>query len=531
MIIGLIRKFNILMSNNKTIILVLIVSFTANCSFSQVVYFDTVYHFTPWNYWDFARNVIEVDDGYILQGQTSEQNNIDWYRIGFSKIDTVGNQVWMKSYGDTISEWIIGRSGSLIKSSSGGFYSVGTKRTPTDDWVFDQGLIMRYDDNLDTLWTKLHCEKTEPVDTAYMLQQVKQLDNKDLVIVGLAYPYGKTSRIYLIKTDSLGNKIWDKWLGFGSTNYFYSYSVIQTSDHGYAIGGVVHYWPDNQEIDPIVIKTDSLGNQEWIKYLGGPYKDHQAFVANSNNNTIIVGMNIADEPVGTTEYNGRITLAELDIEGNIIWEKKYGSKHYLSRLYCVITLENNSIIATGYHYTDFPHTEGWILKTSSEGDSIWMRNYDYADLSIYSDNWLFDIKATFDGGLIACGDVKPHDPDPGNQDAWVLKLDSNGCDTPNCDPTVIMPIQIANRGSIEVFPNPADKQFVVRCSPDNYREFVERNCVIQVFDLFGRKVKEIKVPKGKEQIIVNVENWKRGLYLLRVSSGDGYAESVKVVIE
>ncbi len=198
---------------------------------------------------------MEIEDGYIIQGQCTDENNAWWYRTGFTKIDTLGNQLLMKSFGDTISEWIVGRSGSFIKSSSGGFYSVGAKRTPQGNWVFDQGLIMRYDNNLDTLWSKLHGDKTEPVDTAYMLQQVKQLENKSLIIIGLAYPYGKVSRIYLLKTDSLGNKLWDKWLGFGDTWYFWSFSIIQTSDKGYALGGLVHYYPGGQKLDPIVIKN------------------------------------------------------------------------------------------------------------------------------------------------------------------------------------------------------------------------------------------------------------------------------------
>jgi len=355
---------------------------------------------------------------------------------------------------------------------------------------------------------------------------VKQLENKDLIIVGLAYPYGKVSRIYLIKTDSLGNKLWDKWLGVGSTVYFFAYSIVQTSDNGFAIGGVVHYWPDNQGIDPIVIKTDSIGNQEWIKYLGGPYKDHQAYVTLSNNSNIIVGMNIADEPVGTTEYYGRITLAELDIEGNIIWEKKYGSKHYLSRLNCLLTLENNSIVATGYHYTNFPHVEGWILKTNSEGDSIWLREYDHAALSEYSVNQLFDIKLTNDGGIIACGDVQPHDPDPGNQDAWVIKLDSNGCDTPNCDPTVIVPLQIAKESSLQAYPNPASNKLTVSCP-----EFINSEALVCLYDIFGRKAREIQVPKGKVAIEIKVNTLNKGLYIFRVTTGRGYSEWIKVVVE
>jgi hypothetical protein len=32
-------------------------------------------------------------------------------------------------------------------------------------------------------------------------------------------------------------------------------------------------------------------------------------------------------------------------------------------------------------------------------------------------------------------------------------------------------------------------------------------------DVFGRKVKEIKVPKGQNEVIVNVSKWNRGIYI------------------
>ncbi len=492
------------------------------------MYFDSVYHFTPWNSWDFARNVIEVEDGYIVQGETSDQFNTSWHRIAFSKIDTMGNKIWQKSYGDTISQWGLASSGSFIKSSSGGFYAIGVKRTPTGNWVFDQGLIMRLDENVDSLWIKLHGDKTEPVDTAYILKQIKQLENKDLISVGLAYHYGETnSRIYLLKTDSLGNKLWDKWLGFGDTWFFYAFSIIQTSDNGFAIGGSVNYWPDAQGIDPIVIKIDSLGNQEWIKYLGGPIRDHQAYVSLSHDNQILAGMNIGHTQYGSTGYSGRICIVKMDNDGNIFWNKEYSGDYHTSRLNSLISLPNGNIVATGNYRKDYPHTIGWILKVNSYGDSIWLREYDRYSLSEDSKYQLFDIKTTSDGGLIACGDAAPHEPDPGNQDAWVIKLDSNGCDTPNCDPTVIIPVErIFRLNEIRIYPNPARDMLVVGSS-----WLVERQWKLEMYDLFGRKVEEIEVPRGREDTRFDVSGWQRGLYLVRVTCEDGDVGCGKVVVE
>jgi len=505
------------------IFLATILSFVTHSQ--QVSYFDNVYPFTSWNYWDFARNVIEVGDGYIVHGQCGDENYYSWYRTGFTKIDTIGNQLWIKSYGDTISEWIIGRSGSFIKSSSGGFYSVGTKRTPEGNWVFDQGLIMRYDNNLDTIWSKLHGEKTEPVDTAYMLQQVKQLDNKDLIIVGLAYPYNETNtRIYLLKTDSLGNKLWDKWLGFGDTRFYWAYSIVQTSDNGFAIGGKVNYWPDAQGTDAIVIKTDSLGNREWIQYFGGPIRDYQAFVTLTPDDNILAGWNIGLTQLGSTSTSGRICISKMDYEGNIIWNKQYSGDIPYNRLESLIALPSGNIVATGSYRPYYPHTTSWILKVNSLGDSLWLREYDRYSLSEDSKYQLFDIKQTSDGGLIACGDAAPHDPDPGNQDAWVIKLDSNGCDTPNCDPTVVIPLLETTESDFIVFPVPVLKDLHIKSVL-----FSKSNYTVSLINIYGRKVEETIVTQGQTEAIIKMGHLPSGLYILHLTCPNGQRLSRKVL--
>jgi hypothetical protein len=498
---------------NKTILGILLFSMILiNETYSQMEYFDSVYHFTPWNSWDFARNVIEVEDGYLIQGQTPDQYDSYWYRMAYTKIDKQGNQLWSKTYGDTIAEWLIGRPGCFVKSSAGGYYSAGTKRTPTEDWVHDEGMIIRYDDELDTLWTKFHGDLYEPWDTAYMLMQMKQLENYDLVFIGLTGAYGEAVRIYLLKTDSLGNKIWDHVYGTGGTRYYYAYSVVQTSDGGFAIGGEYAILGQYQSEQPIIIKVDSLGNKEWIETFGSQYNEFRTVVTLSNDGKITAGSILSDSSFGSTSYVGRIRILKLNNDGSIIWDKLYGERKRNSKTHSIMTLQDGSIISSGYYVTDnYPHIVGWILKVSSEGDSIWMREYDRANLSIYSNNKLFDVKPTSDGGLIACGDIHPHLPDTGNQDAWVIKLDSIGCDTPGCDTTVAIP-EIAYKkkhNDLYIYPNPAHNVLNIIYPITNN----ECRSIISIYDVFGRKVKEIKVPKGQNEVITDVNKWNRGIYI------------------
>ncbi|MCF8236070.1 MAG: T9SS type A sorting domain-containing protein [Bacteroidales bacterium] len=159
------------------------------------------------------------------------------------------------------------------------------------------------------------------------------------------------------------------------------------------------------------------------------------------------------------------------------------------------TFDNKLLFFTNKYDEELDEFDAYLFKLNTElgSDSIYTQQFNYDSLCPYqieSDTIVQD-----NCGLIV-----------GGEEIYVPKEDG--------------------LRRIEVYPNPASSKFIIRCSI-----FEIQKSNVAIFDLFGRKVKEIKVPKGKEEIIVDVESWQKGLYLLRVSSGDGFSESVKVVIE
>ncbi|GAI50293.1 unnamed protein product, partial [marine sediment metagenome] len=71
---------------------------------------------------------------------------------------------------------------------------------------------------------------------------------------------------YLVKTDASGNMEWDKT--FGGSGYDFAHSARQTTDGGYIIAGLTT--SDSAGIaDAYLVKTDTLGNMEWEKFIGG----------------------------------------------------------------------------------------------------------------------------------------------------------------------------------------------------------------------------------------------------------------------
>ena len=209
----------------------------------------------------------------------------------------------------------------------------------------------------------------------------------------------------------------------------------------------------------------------------------------------------------------RINIIKLDNEGNEIWNKKYGESVIHKYLLNVITLNNGNIIAVGSVYKPDPEPErmGWILKTTSNGDSLWYREYKNIN-GEESQNRLKDIISTNDNGFIACGYVLPVQPDTGSQDSWVIKLDSIGCDTAGCDPTVAINENeemesIGDEERMVLYPNPASERINCRLSVVNCR------FSIYVYDMFGRKMDEIRVPEGQQKVQLDVSGYSSGIYI------------------
>ena len=80
---------------------------------------------------------------------------------------------------------------------------------------------------------------------------------------------GVNIAVSLAKTDSNGNIQWTKIFDVGGAIDI-GYSVQQTTDGGYIVGGIANVWANlgGQYGDVYLLKTYASGNMEWEKCLG-----------------------------------------------------------------------------------------------------------------------------------------------------------------------------------------------------------------------------------------------------------------------
>jgi hypothetical protein len=109
------------------------------------------------------------------------------------------------------------------------------------------------------------------------LSSLQQTSNSGYIFAGYSYSGisgNKTTAGYggadywVVKVDAIGNKVWDK--AFGGSSEDYLFTVQQTSDGGYILGGATSApvsgnktSPSYGDFDCWVVKTYASGNKQW----------------------------------------------------------------------------------------------------------------------------------------------------------------------------------------------------------------------------------------------------------------------------
>jgi len=287
----------------------------------------------------------------------------------------------------------------------------------------------------------------------------------------------------------------------------------------------------SQDDDPLLIKVDSFGNQQWLRHLGNPdCTEEYAMVDLAADGNALAGTIYSDSCWGSNAHFSKINIIKISNFNTIIWDKKYGIHKRWLRLNKIRVLENGDIIVTGNYdnATDFTRNEtAWILKTDSAGNELWYREYMLLTAT-FSKNILYNVIPTSDNGFIACGTVWPYPPDTGTQDSWVLKVDSLGCESPgNCwvGQDEIWVKTFTPEKPFIVYPNPVTDKFTLEfhINPEGAE--------LELYNLTGQRVLHGRVPRERDLFEWDIGRIGSGMYILKVSIPGRRAVMEKVVVE
>ena len=305
---------------------------------------------------------------------------------------------WEKTFGGSGFEF----AESVRQTADGGYIIAATTAS------YGAGAYDLYIIKTDVLGNK-EWEKTFGGSDYDCARSVAQTTDGGYIIAGDAKSYGVSRDAYLVKTDALGNKEWEKT--FGGSDYDCARSVEQTTDGGYIIAGDTKSYGAGW-FDAYLVKTDALGNIEWEKTFGGSDYDQAESVAQTTDGGyILVG--------ATTSYdvNGDAYLVKADALGNMEWEKTFGGSDYDYARSVEQTTDGGYILVgdTGSYNVN---GDIYLVKTDALGNIEWEK---IIDSSSWDDG--FSVEQTTDGGYIIAGDTGCNDV---NGDAYLVKTDASG---------------------------------------------------------------------------------------------------------
>jgi len=331
---------------------------------------------------DHARSVVQTNDGgYILAGHTQLRNDTDRQAL-IVKTDPSGNMQWNKTYGDAYTD----EAHAIIQTSDGGYAAAGVTWPSNDSghfWVF------KIDASGNVQWNKTYGGPYN--DNAWSMVGTS---DGGYAIAGFTNNFGLgDSDFWLLKTDASGAEQWNRT--YGTTGNDVAYSVIQTSDGGYAITGRQNghqCW---------LVKTDSSGTMQWNQTYGDARVSNtgQSLVQTSDGGYAIGGFTESFNGSTNTPYD--FWLVKTDPSGNLQWNQTYGG-----------TAEDiaRSIAQTpdgGYALAGYTESYGvgtqdvWFVKTDSSGNMQWNQTFGGANTDVAN-----SMIRTSDGGYALGGNTE-----------------------------------------------------------------------------------------------------------------------------
>ncbi len=218
--------------------------------------------------------------------------------------------------------------------------------------------------------------------------------------------------IYLVKTDADGNEEWSET--FGGTNDDGAYSILQTDDGGYLLGGYTHF--ENEQSQMYLVKTDTNGNEEWSQTYGGSGSEDGYSVIQTSDGGYLLGGD-------TTSFGNasQMYIVKTDANGNEEWSNDFGSGVGESA-YEVIQTSDDGYLVGGY--TSNPNNVGfdniYLVKTDTNGNEEWSQTYGGSSLQVVAKSVIH----TSDGGYLLGGYGRSNGS--GRYEMHIIKIDSNG---------------------------------------------------------------------------------------------------------
>ncbi len=358
---------------------------------------------------DIGYSIIQTSDGGYLIAGNTSSFGAGQSDIYLVKISSIGDVEWTRTIGGPNND----HAQSIIQATDGGYAIVGWTNS------FGAGAqdvyVVKVDQTGTVQWTRTIGGSND--DNGY---SIIQTSDGGYAIAGHTLSYGAGSwDVYVIKLNSTGGLEWRRVVGGSSGDL--GYSIAQTSDGGYTVVGYTSSFAGNYD-KVYVIKLDASGNVQWTSVI---YDDALScctwvfsMTKTSDGGFALTGAN----STFSNGFDGSYDVYFLKTDGSfstigIVRDIGGSAKDEIG--YSIIQTSDGGYAIAGYTYSFGGGGQNvYVVKLNSTGNIQWTRTLGPGIAN--------SIIQTTDGGYAIVGTQ-------GN-DVYFVKLDANGNVCPSCNP-------------------------------------------------------------------------------------------------
>jgi len=326
--------------------------------------------------YDEGRSIVQVaDGGFAVAGTYS---GVDTFGIWVLRINPTGDTLWTKIFGG--SEFTTGNS--IIETSDSGFVVAGFSSNFTNDDAW----VLRLNSAGDTIWVKTFDASSK--DRAY---SIIQTTDGGFALVGETDMLGSgQGDVWVLRLDSSGDTLWSKT--YGGIYDDKGYSIIPTTDGGFAVAGTYANDSVDIDLDIWIMRLDSSGDTLWTKKYGGSdWNFGYSIIQTSDDGFAVTG-------TYSSIVNTDIWVLKLNSFGDTVWTKTYGGTDGEMGHSIVQTFDDGFAITGPTRSFGAGAVDIWILRLDSFGDTLWTRTFGGTDW-----DRSYSIVQTSDSGFAVVG--------------------------------------------------------------------------------------------------------------------------------
>ena len=382
---------------NRYLTILFVLTFSIQNSFSQEIFTKTFGGKAN----EHAMSVIQTKDGeYVVAGFTFSYGK-GKSDIWVMKLDRYGEKIWQRYLGSKGLDW----PNALIETRDGNYVIAGYSRD--DDTHLSDAWIFQLNEYGEGMWSKTFGGESDDVAKAII-----QTSDGGFAVTGFTYSNSRgESDVWLLRLNAVGEELWQK--NYGGKGTEMGYSIMETQDDGFLIGGYQSYDSVNKA-DMLIVKTDRKGKGVWRRALKSRGNDIVESVLETPRGDFLIGGWAYMPEKGDLDAK----LAKMGPGGKILWERTYGGKGK-DAIYDMEFAPEGGIILAGQTGSFGPSSDVWIFHTDNEGRMDWQKR-SKGDKNDYG----HALALANDGGFVIAGGTKSYSAK--GSDMVLMKTDPKG---------------------------------------------------------------------------------------------------------